>query len=32
MRMQAESEQFSATSNVLKVRSDASKAAINNIR
>lgn len=32
MRMARESEQFSALSNVLKVRSDAAKAAINNIR
>lgn len=32
MRMQQESEHFSAVSNVLKVRSDSAKAAINNIR
>ena len=32
MRMQAESQQFSAVSNILKVRSDSAKAAINNIR
>jgi hypothetical protein len=32
MQMQAESQQFSAASNVLKVRSDSAKAAINNIR
>jgi hypothetical protein len=32
MWMQEESQQFSATSNVLKVRSDSAKSAINNIR
>ena len=32
MRMQAESQQFTAVSNILKVRSDSAKAAINNIR
>jgi len=30
--MQAEAQQFTAVSNVLKVRSDSAKAAINNIR
>lgn len=32
IRMQHESQQFSAASNILKVRSDSAKAAINNIR
>jgi hypothetical protein len=32
MRMQAESQQFQAVSNIMKVRSDSAKAAINNIR
>jgi hypothetical protein len=31
-RMQEESQQFSAISNIMKVRSDSAKAAINNIR
>jgi hypothetical protein len=30
--MQAEAQQFTAVSNILKVRSDSAKAAINNIR